>query len=352
MSPPIPAALADAVTLENLTLEVTTRCGGSCPHCFVRPEIAGDLDMSIECAAGALREGAALGYRHLHLTGGDPFLWPPFGELVEEAAAAGYEGLYLNSTGLNLSGAALGLLTPWGTRACVSVSIEGPAERHDAMRGTGSRGRALSGAARALGAGIAATVFTSAGKGLVPSIATFARDIFDALPGLRELTLIQLVRAGGPAAYFDHEMLSPADFAFMARAAALLNLGGMPAVVLDNPLAHAAAVASGMPWLPRTGPLVRPGRVVVLVDGSIALAHSMREPRWPGGAGSITATLQSEAYARATAPDDATCPACVHRDACAASGMVRPSESFRDPDCGGLFCKRVLDICREEGRRP
>jgi MoaA/NifB/PqqE/SkfB family radical SAM enzyme len=328
---------------ENLSIEVTTRCTQACAHCFARAGRGILQDMNPDIARQVLADGRATGFRHLHITGGEPLLWPHIFPFIDEALALGYESIFLNTNGVLLDKTAARNLATSGALT-LSVSIQGPEPLHDAVRGAGSYLAAAKGLTNALDAGLPACIFTAGGQSLLRELPRFAEAACRDFPGIRDITLIQLIRVPGDAFDLSAELLSPEDFLVLVRMAALLNLYGLPVSFLENPLASAAAHAMGMPWLPQAPPLYRPGKLVVMADGSITPAHSVRDTFGNFAPGALRKILGSEPYLRAVAPDETTCPSCRHVAACREKGMVRPSETFRDHVENVPFCKRVMDL--------
>jgi PqqA peptide cyclase len=88
---------------QALIAEVTHRCPLHCVYCSNPIEMQGrDRELSTEAWTGIIRQAAALGCWHLHLTGGEPLARKDVEELVKVAREA---GLYTNliTSGLGLS---------------------------------------------------------------------------------------------------------------------------------------------------------------------------------------------------------------------------------------------------------
>lgn len=88
---------------QALIAEVTHRCPLHCVYCSNPLEMqSGDREISTEAWTRIIRDAAALGCWHLHLTGGEPLFRKDIEELVRVAREA---GLYSNliTSGLGLS---------------------------------------------------------------------------------------------------------------------------------------------------------------------------------------------------------------------------------------------------------
>lgn len=343
----IPDHIRQSIEKDVLSVEVTTRCNSACGHCFARAgrDAAHEMDLSTVRAIAA--DGRSLGYRHFHVTGGEPLLWPHLFNLIDDAVAMGYESVFINTNGTLVTAEAARRLGGHGGSVTLSISLQGPEELHDRVRGV-SFHAARSGIEEALAAGIGLFIFTSIGKSLLPELPRFAEFLFTSYPEIKELTLIQLIRVHGDALDLSEELLSPEDFISMVRMTALLNLYGYRVTVLQNPLATAASRALNMPWVAPALPLHRSGGVIVMADGSITLAHSTRESFGAYGPGAIAKVLASDEYRKASGPDDEGCAGCAYLALCRENGMVRPSEWFRSMGAQGRFCREVLALAVPE----
>jgi MoaA/NifB/PqqE/SkfB family radical SAM enzyme len=329
---------------EMLTIEVSTRCNSSCRHCFARAGRERDHELDGAAVLGILEEGISAGYRDFHITGGEPFMWGGLDSVLEKAPRMGYRSLFINSNGTLLTQEIFRRLVHSGLDAGISVSIQGNEDLHDSIRGEGSWGRARVGLSAALDAGVPVTVFTSVGRSLLPELPLYAGEIFTSFPAIKSLTLIQLIRVAGDSPDLSLELLDPGDFLRMVRMAAMLNLSGLRIMILENPLASAAASLMGMPWIHEAPPLHRPGRLVIMADGSMALSHSGRQSLGRYRPGMIRDVMDSGTYARATGADDEACGRCRHIESCRGCGMIRPSEWNRDMEEGRPYCVRVMDL--------
>jgi MoaA/NifB/PqqE/SkfB family radical SAM enzyme len=291
-----------------------------------------------------MEEGFRYGYRYLHITGGEPFLWPHVFDLLDCAIGAGYQMFFINTNGSLITQHIARRLSGFGGRTTLSISLQGPEDLHDRIRGRGSYQKAVGGIRIALDAGLPVIIFTAVGRGLVALLPGFVEFVFTNFVGVKEVALIQLIRVSRDASSLDWELLTPVDFIRMVRSAVLLNLYGYRTIVLENPLAAVAADLMEMPLLPQTLPLYRTGKIVVMADRSITLAHSSRKSYGMYKTGMLRRVLMSEDYAAAVSPDLKTCPYCRFHGVCGEYGMIRPSEWFRDMEMETPYCKRVLGL--------
>ena len=94
---------------ERLSIEVTTRCNSACSYCFVRAGASKHSSLSVDIVKEIIVDGFSTGYRHLHITGGEPLLWEGLFEILDYAFEIGFKTiLAMADTGravVKLSGA-------------------------------------------------------------------------------------------------------------------------------------------------------------------------------------------------------------------------------------------------------
>jgi MoaA/NifB/PqqE/SkfB family radical SAM enzyme len=326
---------------ENLSIELTSRCNSLCKHCFVRAGRNNKADLSPGVVEQICAEGFNAGYRHLHLTGGEPMLWHGLFELLDRAFALNYQRVFLNSNGTLFTADAVRQLARYDGLG-VSVSLQGNEALHDHTRGQGAYRQAAQGIVAALDAGVPVTVFAAIGKTLLEDLAAFAAHVYKEFYGLKQLILIQMIRVKDDLYDLTRELLDPEDFLRMVRTVAMLNLCGCKTGVLNDPLVNVVAEHMKMPWIPPSHRLHRPGRLFVRANGDITLAHSTWERYGRYQPGMITRVLGSERYRMAVAAEDKVCPSCRFVVRCRKNGMIRPSEQVMDMKPEVPYCQRVL----------
>ncbi len=131
----------------SLTYEVTWQCNLACAYCDRHTPMP--QEMTREEIFKALGEFHDLGMQQTNLDGGDPLVHRHIDEIVD----------WLVQRGVTVSMHTNGILVPKKIDTIrklsrVKVSLDGPRDPHDAMRGTGSFDRAITGAKAAQAAGI------------------------------------------------------------------------------------------------------------------------------------------------------------------------------------------------------
>jgi len=140
-----------AFALEEIAVEVTVHCNLRCRMCSVwegarhGPEGALVRDL--------LSEARELGATDFVPCGAEPFMRPDFVDLLEHAQAIGYRRVEVVTNGL-LVPRQLDRLAPLSA-VQLHVSLDGPREVHDALRGEGAYDRAVAAARAALERGVA-----------------------------------------------------------------------------------------------------------------------------------------------------------------------------------------------------
>ena len=326
----------------RLAIEVTTRCNSSCLHCFVRSGISRRSSLPVDLVKEIMVEGYDAGYRHLHITGGEPLLWGGLFEALDYGFGLGYDTIFMNTNGMLITEEISKRFASYG-RFSISVSVDGPEALHNRIRGKGSHRRTMRGIEKALNEGNDLTIFTTATRSLLPELPQFVDDLYKRFPSINYLILIQLIGMTNGAFALSEELLEPEDFVRLVRMVALMNLFGLRSIVKKNPLANVVSRLMEMPWLPPVPPLYREGCMIVMANRHIGVVHSSRNSLGRYRPGAIRKVLASDEYRRIVAPDETTCPLCKYARQCKENGMVRPSEGHRDLHTDVPYCRRVLD---------
>lgn len=336
--------ITSQIQAENLSIEVTTRCTNNCRHCFARAGRKNLSDLSLDNAQSIVDEAYELGYRHLHLTGGEPLLWDNLFDLLDYSNEKGYETCFINTNGSLLIDEIARRFRSYKMKVSVSISLHGSEDLHDDLSGEGSFKSAVRGINNALNTGLRVTIFTVARRGIVNQLPYFVDYVFKELAGINEVTLIQIIRVPAVSMDIAAELLRPEDFIRLIQTASLLNLYGYRTSVLENPLAKVASELMGIPWLALSPAFYRSGKIVLMANCSLTLAHSSRESLGIYYPGMLANVLVSEQYLKRIGPDTIVCPSCRFHGICTSKGMIRPSEWFRDLDDKTPYCQKVLNM--------
>jgi len=328
---------------EKLSIEVTTRCNGSCLHCFARSNISRQSSLPVDLVKGIIAEGYDAGYRHLHITGGEPLLWKGLFEVLDHGFGCGYKTIFMNTNGTLITDEISKRLAGYGSFFSMSISLDGPEALHERIRGRGSYQKTMQGIDKALNRGNDLTIFTTITKSLLVEMPLFVDELFRSFPRIKYLILIQLLRTTNGTNALSEELISPEDFIRLVRMVALLAVGGFRTIVKKNPLASVVSKMLETPWIPQVPPLYREGSMIVMANRHIGLVHSNRDNFGLYRPGMIKKILTSEKYRLAVAPDQITCPMCKYAQPCEESGMIRPPQGYGDFNADKPYCRRVLD---------
>jgi AdoMet-dependent heme synthase len=140
---------------------LTEKCNLRCRHCYQegsnlkelsRAEIFGVID-EISDMLAAWQENYDLDFSpSFNVTGGEPFLRPDFFDILERMTHTGFK-IYILSNGTCISPDIAQKIATLGVQG-VQISLEGPEEIHERLRGRGSFAAALKGVRHLLQAGV------------------------------------------------------------------------------------------------------------------------------------------------------------------------------------------------------
>lgn len=231
--------------LRIIQVQATRRCNLRCRHCYSEsgPDRAGAIPLSD--LLRLLREARALRYGYVGVSGGEPLLWPDLDRFLAAALDLGF------STSVTTNGT---LLTPRRARALralarlVAVSVDGPQEDHDLMRGTPGAFAAMRRGVSALReAGVPFTIvftLTRDNVHLLSGMYALADDV-----GAAALEVHPLAASGAAEVNLPDAVPGSLEFSVAAWLLALLAQRrgpGGPGVILDA-VPRAVVESSGWP---------------------------------------------------------------------------------------------------------
>lgn len=151
--------------LDEAWIYTNLDCNLSCSHCFVGDVAAARASRpSLDRLISLVDEAVALGARAVFFTGGEPFAREDFPQLLAHAASVATAAVLTNATLITaraiaqLDAAGLALVRD---RLSIQVSIDGPCEVHDAIRGAGAFDRALAGVRELVAWGVRPALVTT-----------------------------------------------------------------------------------------------------------------------------------------------------------------------------------------------
>ena len=178
------------------TLDVTRKCNLRCPHCSVGRELP---DLGLERALKIAYTFRETGVRVVKLTGGEPLLNPGLGEIID--AFKRWFVVVVNTNGTLLSKADVLL----EHRPCwVQVSVDGPREVHDRIRGRGAFDKTIRFLTRLTNSGLPVTASITVSKLNLK----YVGDTVDFLAGLVSRVKVLSVR---PPTRVESLLLTPEE---------------------------------------------------------------------------------------------------------------------------------------------
>jgi radical SAM protein with 4Fe4S-binding SPASM domain len=185
-------------SLREIYLHLTHRCGRACRHCYDRDAAWDPDELTAAEWKDAIDQCVALGAASFVFIGGDPLLRDDFTELVDHITGRHeaktrffFNSLVDANTADELARVGRGLLKPL-------VSVDGPREINDELRGDGCHDDVMASIHNLRAVGLEPVANTVLVRPVLPGLTQLARELRAA--GLRRLHLILPHQAGGVAA--------------------------------------------------------------------------------------------------------------------------------------------------------
>ncbi|MEZ0394194.1 MAG: radical SAM protein [Desulfurococcaceae archaeon] len=171
----------------------TAACNLDCLHCYAK-RFRGLPELPLGEKLRIARDLGESGVEYVNLTGGEPLIHPHLEHILGELSERGVEtSVVTNATAV--SDRAASLLGRTGTYAY--VSIEGPREVHDKIRGEGTFERAMAGLRKLLGSALGVSVVTTVNKLNADRIEEAVDVVADL--GVEEMAVIPVMPSGRAA---------------------------------------------------------------------------------------------------------------------------------------------------------
>jgi len=150
---PVRVIRAALPSLRFLELQVTSRCNLACLHCY--QGTASAVDLPLEAAVSIVGRLEEMGGLKLLISGGEPMLYPPIFELIDEIAGRSLRRILITNGTLidNRNAQRLSVHE-------VQVSLDGWKHGHEAVRGAGSFDRTMRGIESLRDAGVPVSIAT------------------------------------------------------------------------------------------------------------------------------------------------------------------------------------------------
>jgi Fe-coproporphyrin III synthase len=186
-----------------LMLHLLGRCNLRCAHCYMDGAPERSDFLPLELVVSAIRESPDLGIGSIYLTGGEPFLYKHYTEVLKVAATETNARIVVCTNATLISPERARLLRD--ARANVNISVDGAREFHDRFRGRpGAFERTQRGISRLTQLGVPVTLVTTVTQETcyhLPSLVEWAASV-----GIESVRVQPLLKLGRGAAIADQRL--------------------------------------------------------------------------------------------------------------------------------------------------
>ncbi len=271
---------------------LTEKCNLRCSHCYQEGGKVQELPLSeiyrvideISAMLQAWQENYHLDFNpSFNVTGGEPFLRSGLFDILERMAGTGFD-IYLLSNGTCITAELAERVAALGVKG-VQVSLEGPKEIHEQVRGAGSFAAALAGIRNLRQAGVEVLLNATISRINAP----YFKDMTDLAVGLgvARLGCSRLVPSGRGLAWVD-QMLTPPEVRQFYQEALSLRVEGLE-IATGDPMAaqmHAPAPAEDESF-PSGGCAAGVSGLTILADGTVTPCRRLPIPLGKVGESSL-----------------------------------------------------------------
>jgi len=301
---------------------LTERCNLKCKHCYQegrklqelsREQIFAVIDEIAEMLQ-AWRQNYDLEFQpSFNVTGGEPFLRPDFFVILEQMTGIGFE-IYVLSNGTIITAERARRLKELQVNG-VQVSLEGPREIHDAIRGPGSFAASLQGIRTLMATGLQVSLNATLSRvnaGYFRDLVVVARSL-----GVPRLGFSRLVPSGQGRTMLD-QMLSTAQVKELYEEVLSLKVDGLT-ITTGDPMAAQMRVPAPVEIDPEPFPCggcsAGVAGLTILADGAVVPCRRLHLPLGKVGRDSlreIWATAPILEALRDKSRYAGKCGACAH----------------------------------------
>jgi radical SAM protein with 4Fe4S-binding SPASM domain len=273
---------------------LTERCNLRCTHCYQGDTLPGEMSSSevtavldeISDTFRAWEDAYGIPFSpSFNITGGEPFVRTDLPHILDSIAKRRYE-IFLLTNGTLVNRGRATMLAGLGVKS-VQVSIEGPDDIHDSIRGEGSFGRAVDGIDHLLDAGLKVTVNVTLSRlnaRCMRKVVAFASHM-----GVHRVGFSRLVPCGRGGA-LTGQMLDPREVKELYHSLFSLEVRNLEIVTGDPVAAQLRPVsaprkryrkknnADGVGPVPRGGCAAGVSGLTLLSDGTIVPCRRMGIP--------------------------------------------------------------------------
>ena len=265
-------------------MHLTERCNLACSHCYQEGPAPDEMSLKEITAAvrtisdtiGVWSEAYGVPFSpSFNVTGGEPTLRSDLGEVLRIISGGGF-AIFLLTNGTLVDRGMSGMLAAIPVKG-VQVSLEGPQDVHDLIRGTGSFASAVQGARHLVDAGITVTfniTLSEINAAYFPDMISLA-----AATGVQRLGFSRLVPYGRGSSLIG-KMLQPERVRSIYEQVLSYQVPGLK-IVTGDPLAsqmHEAAGTAEAGAFPLGGCAAGISGITVLPDGTLTPCRRLGIP--------------------------------------------------------------------------
>ncbi len=116
-----------------IEIQPSLKCNLRCKHCYSESGPDQNGALPLDALTGLLSQAKGIGYSYVGVSGGEPLLWEDLYAFLDSARAIGFS-TSVSTNGTLLDATKAKMLK--GRAGIVAVSVDGPPERHAALRGS------------------------------------------------------------------------------------------------------------------------------------------------------------------------------------------------------------------------